>query len=198
MNPPSHNELRIIAKRHIDDLDMIMRYNNLLKVISLNNPDFRLHFMRIIFVSLKNDLITRFIRVFDPSPNSFSINRTLNEFSKHKKLCENHKNAKKEFNKFSKKIKNFRNKYYFHNDKLIIDPNFNPKKELWDNKDIEYKSIIDNSLKAYNILLELYNSISDSSYPEHEYDGKDFEIMLQLVNTSNLEYFYPQKPSSKK
>ena len=187
------DELKKIAKRHLDELNMFFRYTVILSIMEkcCDNSHIHLHFLRILRTALTNDRITRIIRVFDA--DSFNIIEVLNERGELSKTILDKQNIrKKEFNDFAKKILKVRNTYFFHIDKVNANLSFFPIKELWDEFGLTNEYIIHVATNAQSALIQFHNLLFQAcEYKIQTYTGDDFEKLIELINMKDISFFYP-------
>ncbi|SFK15091.1 hypothetical protein SAMN04488082_11569 [Desulfomicrobium apsheronum] len=185
------SELKKIAKRHLDELTMFFRYTAILSIMEkcCNNNHIHLHFLRILQTALTNDRTTRIIRVFDE--DSFNIIEVLNQRGELSKTILDKQNInKKEFKDFAKKVLKFRNKYFFHIDKVNANLSFCPTKELWDEFGLTNEYIIHVATNAQSALTQFHNHLfQDCEYKNQTYTGDDFEKIIELINTKDISFF---------
>ena len=187
----SDEKLYKLISKFLSDLEMIQHYDRLLQKLAEAQPDFRLLFMRTLYVALQNDFVTRLLRVFDPGRQGYNARKALEErLNIAQSILEANSTTLDDLKKFEEKIKDFRNKYFFHTDEVTVDNRFDPRREYWDSQGLNVSVIMEVVNKTHSVLSDFSEKLpGNTSRPLH-YTGDDFARLLSLIDEKGFEHFY--------
>lgn len=190
-------ELAKLISKFLSDLEVIQHYDTLLKKISEARPDFRLLFMHTLHDALQHDFLTRLLRAFDPGAQGYNVRKVLEQRNDvASPILEAYDLSFGHLEEFEKKIKDFRNKYFFHTDEVTASIGFNPKSKYWDSQKLSVSVIMEIIHKTNSVLVDFEREISKNTTQSSKYTGDDFARLLDLIDEKGFEYFYLAKTDS--